>query len=327
MRMAVIGSGYIAAYHAQGIRDHEGASLVALANWREESLARLAARFSVPKTTTHWRDLADDPDIDGVVIATPNALHAEQVVTFLRAGKHVLVEKPMATSTAEAEHMIMAARSAHRSLMVAHCFRFHPDVQAMRARIESGALGEIVRTVSYGSHAGWGPSGWFTDRRLAGGGALIDMGVHAIDTTRYILGDPEPTSVHAVVGTRYGSYDVDDDGLILLTWSNGTSSMVEFGWWQPYVGGLCADNEVFGTKGYDRIWHYTEPPPGVDPEPQSMYSAQIAEFVDSVAEGRPPRPSGEDGLVVMRIVDEAYRSSNETPGAGDISARRSGSDG
>jgi predicted dehydrogenase len=308
MKLAMIGTGDIAGYHAQGIRDHEHASLVALANWREDSLGRLAARFAVPSTTTRWQDIAEDPDIDGVVVATPNALHAEQAVACLRAGKHVLVEKPMATSTSEAEEMVAAARSSDRWLMVAHCFRFHPDVQRMRARIAGGEFGTVVRTRSYGVHAGSGPSGWFTDRRLAGGGALIDMGVHAIDTTRYLLGGPLPTRVCAVVGTRYGSYDVDDDGVILITWSNGASSVVDFGWWQPHLGGLLGDNEIYGTKGYARIWPFTETPTGYDHWPQSMYSAQIAEFVNSIEAGRRPSPGGEDGLIVMQIVEAAYRS-------------------
>ena len=119
-----------------------------------------------------------------------------------------------------------------------------------------------------------------------------------------------PIDVCAAIGTRYaeGRYTVDDDGILLIRWSNGTNSVVESGWWQPHLGGLEADTEVYGTKGYARIW--PPDPPSADYEhcTQPMYSAQVAEFLDAISEGRPPRPSGEDGRVVLQVVEDAYRS-------------------
>jgi predicted dehydrogenase len=309
MRVALFGTGWITRFHARAVLDHPGSELVAAANWREESLARLAETFDIPRTTTRWEDLAEDPDVDAVVIATPNALHAPQTIACLRTGKHVLVEKPMAATLAEAEAMLEAARASEGRLMVAHCWRFHDDVRAMRDRVAAGAFGRVVKTRGYGVHVQWGPSGWFTDPALAGGGALLDMGVHAIDTARFLLGDPLPRRVCAVVGRRYGDYAVDDDGILLITWDQGTNSIVESGWWQPHLAGLEADTEVYGTGGYGRIWPFTEGPPGYEHCAQPMYSAQMAAFLDAVGDGRQPRPSGEDGLVVMRVVDEAYRSS------------------
>jgi predicted dehydrogenase len=136
------------------------------------------------------------------------------------------------------------------------------------------------------------------------------MGVHAIDTARFLLGDPEPRRVLATIGTRYGDYPVDDDAILLISWFNGTNSIVESGWWQPHLAGLEADTEIYGTKGYDRIFN-TEPQEGDEHAPQSMYSAQMAEFIDAVAERRKPKPSGEDGRFVVRIVQEAYSSAGE----------------
>jgi predicted dehydrogenase len=309
-RVALFGSGWIQDFHARGVLAHPKGELVAVANWRPESAEALAERHGIPRVTMEWESLVSDPEVDAIVIGTPNALHAPQAVAALRAGKHVLVEKPMSTTVAEADAMIAAAEEAGRVLMVAHCWRFRDEVVSMRDRIAAGDLGEVVKTRGYGMHAGWGPSGWFTDGSLSGGGALVDMGVHAIDTARFLLGDPMPDRVCAVIGTRYarGRYELDDDGILLITWSNGTNSIVESGWWQPHLEGLEADTEVFGTAGYDRIWPPEEPTEDYEHCTQPMYTTQMREFLDAIDEGRPASPSGHDGRVVMRIVEEAYRS-------------------
>jgi predicted dehydrogenase len=314
LRVALLGAGWIMDFHARAVIEHPRAELVAAASWREPSLAKLAERYGIPRTTTDWRALAGDPDIDAAVIGTPNALHAEQAIAFLEAGRHVLVEKPMARTVAEADAMVAAARGSGARLMVAHCWRFHADVRALRARVAAGELGEVVKTRGYGVHARWGPSGWFTDPELAGGGALLDMGVHAVDTARYLLGDPEPVRVCAAIGTRYGGYPVDDDAILLITWSNGSNSIVEAGWWQPHAGGLEADTELYGTGGYARVWDLTEPPEGYEHLTQPMFSAQLAELVDAVAAGRQPRPSGEDGRVVVQVVEQAYAAAGGLAG-------------
>jgi predicted dehydrogenase len=312
MRVALFGSGWIQGFHARGVLAH-GDELVAVANHREESARALAESFGIPRVTTDWEALAADPEVEAAVVSTPNALHAPQTIALLRNGKHVLVEKPMATTVAEADAMIEASGASGAWLMVAHCWRFRDEVIALRDRIAAGELGEIVKTRGYGVHAGWGPAGWFTDAGLAGGGALVDMGVHAIDTARFLLGDPEPRRVCAAVGTRYaeGRYTVDDDGILLIGWSNGTNSVVESGWWQPHLGGLEADTEVYGTKGYARIWPPEEPAEDYEHCTQPMYSAQVAEFLGAIEAGRQPRPGGEDGRVVMRVVEDAYASAEE----------------
>jgi predicted dehydrogenase len=312
-RVALFGCGWIQEFHARGILEH-GGEIVAVANHREETARAFAERFDIPRVTTDWEALAADPDVEAAVVATPNALHAPQTVALLSHGKHVLVEKPMALSVAECDAMIEASRASGAALMVAHCWRFRDEVIALRERIAAGELGEIVKTRGYGVHAGWGPSGWFTDPALAGGGALVDMGVHAIDTARFLLGDPEPGRVCAVVGTRYaeGRYVVDDDAILLIAWSNGTNSVVESGWWQPHLGGLEADTEVYGTRAYARIWPAEPPSAEYEHCTQPMYSAQVAEFLGAIEHGRPPRPSGDDGKIVMQVVEAAYASAERS---------------
>ncbi len=250
------------------------------------------------------------PDVDAVVIGTPNALHHPQAMAALEHGKHVLLDKPMALDTAQAQEIADAAESAGRTLLVGHMWRYRDEVIATRDRIAAGSVGRPVRTRSYGIHAGWGPSGWFTDPALAGGGALIDMGIHAIDTTRFVLGDPEPLRVSASIGTAYGEYAVDDDGVVLIEWSNGVRSVVECGWWQPRLDGVEADTEIHGTAGYERIWPQFTPasPPPADYVHCSlpMYTAQMADFAHCCATGDTPVASARVGLTAMRIIDAAY---------------------
>ena len=209
--------------------------------------------------------------------------------------------------------------------MVAHCWRFDPEVQWLRAQVAEGRLGQIVHTSGYGVHVAWGPSGWFTRKAEAGGGALADMGIHAIDTTRFVLGDPQPRSVFAHISTRYIDADVDDTGLIWITWENGTLSYIESGWWQPHANGPEAAVELYGTAG---LWTRLPGLPGCtqwgthavgagglglpavrkEHAPQSLYNDQMAYFLRCVENGDQPNPGGEEGLVNMRIVDAAYQS-------------------
>ena len=305
MEVAFLGSGWIQDFHARGVAAL-GGTLAAVANHRLETAEAFAARHGIERVTTDWRSVVTDPSIDAVIVSTPNALHAEQAVAALEAGRHVLVEKPMAVTVAECDAMIAAAERGGASLMVAHCWRFHDDVIELRDRVAAGDLGEIVKTRGYGVHANWGPEGWFVDPELAGGGALLDMGVHAIDTARFLLGDPEPERVCAVVGTRYGTYDVDDDAILLISWEQGTNSVVEAGWWHPHKEGLEAETEVYGTGGFARIFPRTEPSEEYEHCTQPMYTNQMREFLTAIEEGRPPRPSGEDGRVVVRIAQDAY---------------------
>jgi predicted dehydrogenase len=264
-----------------------------------------------------WSEAVRSPDVDAVVIGTPNHLHHAQALAAFECGKHVLVDKPMALDLAQAQEMADAALAAQRTLLVGHMWRYRDEVVACRDRIATGAVGRPVRTRGYGVHAGWGPSGWFTDADRAGGGALIDMGIHAIDTARFVLGDPQPVRVRASLGTAYGEYDVDDDGIVLIDWSNGVRSVVECGWWQPRLDGVEADTEVYGTAGYERIWPQFTPatPPSVDYVHCSlpMYQAQMADFARCCDTGDVPLASAEVGLTAMRIVDAAVRDAAIRP--------------
>jgi len=197
----------------------------------------------------------------------------------------------------------------------------------VREQVAAGRIGVVIRTKGCGAHVNWGPGGWFTHKREAGGGAVPDMGIHAIDTVRFLMGDPQPVSVFARIGTYYREIDVDDTGVIAITWDNGAISIVEAGWWQPYADGPNASTQLYGRKGTaflfpTKVLRLPEIPGGkveqVDSGfpavrenhyPQAMYDAQMAYYVDCIRAGRTPVPGGAEGWTNMRIVDAAYESS------------------
>ena len=197
LRMAFTGAGHISRVHARAAQSIEGIELAAIVNHRPESMAEYAAQFGISRQYATVADLLADGDVDILSVNTPNYLHAPQTLAALEAGVHVMVEKPMAMNTTEAEAMQRASEQSSAKLMVAHCWRFDEEVNWLKRQIDSGRLGKILRTRGYGVHVNWGPGGWFVEAQLAGGGALADMGVHAIDAARYLLGDPQPLSVYA----------------------------------------------------------------------------------------------------------------------------------
>jgi predicted dehydrogenase len=232
----------------------------------------------------------------------------------------------MATSAAEAEQMAEASQKSGAPLMVAHCWRFDKEILWLRQQVQAGRLGKIIRTKGYGVHVHWGPEGWFTQKKLAGGGALADMGIHAIDTARFLTGDPQPVSVYARLGTYYKEYDVDDTGVILIVWDNGVTSYIESGWWQPHMDGPEASTQLYGLSGFGQVFPtrlelpnakemkidtISDPSfifPRPDHSPQSMYDSQMACFASAIQSGETPVPGSREGLVNMKIVDAAYQS-------------------
>ena len=232
----------------------------------------------------------------------------------------------MALDAAEAEAMQRASEQSGAKLLVAHCWRFDEEVNWLKQQIDSGRLGTVLRTRGYGVHVNWGPGGWFVEGQYAGGGALADMGVHAIDAARYLLGDPEPLSVYARIATEYTDYDVDDSGTIWINWDNGASSLIESGWWWPHADGPEASTQLYGTQAFGQLFPTRlEIPdrdertvetidPGYPPVreehcPQEMYDRQMAHFIDCIRQDRNPSPGADEGLVNMRIIDAAMESS------------------
>jgi predicted dehydrogenase len=328
LKIAFTGTGYISKIHAQAaqsLQASHGVELVAVVNHQAPSRATFAQTYNIPRQYITVEELLSDGDVDALIVSTPNYLHAHESILALQRGVAVMVEKPMAMNSPEALRMQATAQHHNTALMVAHCWRFDPEVLWLKRHIDAGMFGKMIRTKGYGVHTNWGPGGWFQQAKFAGGGALADMGIHAIDTVRFLLGDPQPVSVWAKISTEYGTYDVDDTGVILVNWANGVTSYIESGWWQPYSDGAEASTHMYGTQGYGRIF-----PTGavhISPEknattlesgfapvrnphcPQSLYDEQLRYFVECVQNGVAPNPGSAEGLVNMQIVDAAYRSS------------------
>lgn len=322
MRIAFAGTGYISKIHASAAQNC-GAELVAVVNHRPESMAEFGKEFGIARQYESVEAMLKDGGLDALVVSTPNYLHAPQTIVALNAGVHVMVEKPMSMNAHEAEQMCEAAEKSGALLMVAHCWRFHPEVQWLKE--QSTKLGKIIRTKAYSVHVHWGPSGWFTQKRFAGGGAMADMGVHALDTTRFLLGDPQPVSVYAKMGTHYGNYDVDDTGVIIVEWDNGTTSYIETGWWQPHADSPEAAVQLYGLKGFGEVFPTRLELPNEEEhtidviesgfgtheshQPQSLYDDQLRYFVQCVEKNQKPVPGGLEGWTNMKVVDTAYESS------------------
>ena len=326
LKIAFSGTGHISRVHARAAQSIDGVEQVAVVNHKPKSMADYAAQFGIARQYATLEDLLRAGDVDILVVSTPNYLHAPQATAALEAGVHVMVEKPMALEAAEADQMLRASELSGAKLMVAHCWRFDEEVNWIKAQIDDGRLGTILRTKGYGVHVNWGPDGWFVEARYAGGGALADMGIHAIDVARYFLGDPQPLSVYAKISTDYTDYDVDDSGTIWINWEGGATSIIESGWWWPHADGPEACTQLYGTEAFAQLFPtrleipdraaetVTTVDPGYPPLreehcPQIMYDRQMEHFIDCIREDRKPNPGGAEGLVNMRIIDAALESS------------------
>ena len=329
LRLGILGTGIIVrGSHLPVLQSHPNAEVVAVGNMHPESLASLAADFNIAKTYTDFSDMAADPDIDVVINALPNYLHAPVSIQMLEAGKHVLCEKPMAMSVEEAQQMIVASDNSNRKLMIGHMWRFDREIIWLRNLVNSGELGKIFRVKSHEVLVydvyGQDPStkSWFVNPELSGGGVMTDMAVHSIDTLRFVLGDVMPTRVSARVGTYFEDIPVEDTATMMLEFDGDVTALIEAGWYNLYADEPQGYTQVFGTRGYasavpaearlpvQGTWSVIRPsfPVRTVQEDLGAFRAQIDHFLDCILHDEQPKPGGADGLLVMRVLESAYRS-------------------
>jgi len=333
VRVGIIGMG-MGRNHGVYYRQAPEADLVAICDANEARLAEKAAELHPRKTYTRYEDLLADPEIDAVSVVLPNYLHHEVTLKALEAGKHVLCEKPLAMNAAEAEEMVRAARRLGRTLMVHFNVRFNPTSQAVKRAIDEGALGQIYygRSVWHRKRGIPALGGWFTRKEMAGGGALIDIGVHRLDLAMWLMGFPRPVSVsgatYGYLGRELGehqgkTFDVDDLAAAFIRFENGATLTLETSWasnsekredqWLHLfgvAGGAVLRNLHEGYEFEARILRGTDHDvfAEVPATPEPLESAQ-QHFCRSILNGTEPMAPGEQGLTVMRVLDAIYESS------------------
>ena len=204
--VAVIGAGAIAPSHIQGYQKHPAATVVALADVSPERGRETADKFKIPEVVPDYKTLLARDDIHIVSIALPNYLHVPVALEAVQAGKHVLVEKPIATSAADSARLVEEADQRGLLLMVGQNARLKPEVQTAKQLVERGVLGEVYHAkTALVRRAGIPRIGsWFTQSKLSGGGCVYDIGVHALDRALFLMGEFEAASVSGQTYAKFG---------------------------------------------------------------------------------------------------------------------------
>lgn len=325
LRIGLLGTGRVGQIHAEALAALPEASLVAVADPDLVARDAFADRHGVVARFRELDEMLAAVDLDAVYICTPPGHHAEQACAALAAGRHVFVEKPLATRLQDLEPILEAARRGQRWAQVGHVTRFDRELIHLRRMVQDGRLGRVfrVRVLSVSSFL---PTGWHGDRSIAGGGILSDSGTHALDALRFVLGDPPCSDVvEARMGAAFAGHDVEDY-LIGLLDLGGSLVTLECSYGTPReAGGSSATIELFGTAGYarnrpfaaalrdgDAVRETREVPEDVGgalpTDGAALFQAQARHFVDCCQAGRTGIDGLEIGAEVVRIVDALYRS-------------------
>ncbi|HUL28437.1 MAG TPA: Gfo/Idh/MocA family oxidoreductase [Streptosporangiaceae bacterium] len=317
MRWGIIGLGRIADTEiAPAITTSPHGELRAVVSREQGRADAFAGRHGAARALTSFRELLADPGVDAVYIATPNALHAEQVVAAARAGKHVMCDKPLALTVADARRAVSACEEANVRLGITFQTRFHDNFGRFREVVQGGSLGEI-RVVQVEMSPGRTLlKGWRTDPALAGLGALNNLGVHAFDLVSWLLG-ADVTEVTAMAGHE-GGLEPETLALVLLRYGTGALAYVNV---NQSVAFPQADITVYGTRG--RVVGRSvsrmnmegslsvlteEGETTIETASYHAYRGAVMAFEEAVAAGREPSPSGLDGLRSVELTSAIAES-------------------
>lgn len=333
LKIGIVGLG-IGKTHIRGYRTHPLADVVAIADIDAARLQSVGDEFDIPNRYPSLAAMLNDCQLDAVSIATPNKFHHPLTIEALQAGCHVLCEKPMAMSAAEAREMIAAAKLAGKRLMINFNYRFNPQSMALKAQVEAGALGDIyfARTLWHRRDGLPGFGGWFGKKALSGGGPLIDLGVHRLDLALWLMGYPQPVWVMGSTYNAIGSakakeagvdFDVEDMAVALIKFENGATLEIEASWAAHIKEQEAMETRLLGTRGgmiqynlnegyaWDAEIHTRQNGAHFDLKlhpPLNAVPPSMAHFVDTILNNATPIVRAEEGLLVMELLDAIYRS-------------------
>lgn len=331
--IGIIGCGKIAQVrHIPEYAAHPQARLWGYYDLNQDRARELAEQYG-GKVYPSWRDLLADPDIHAVSVCAANNAHAEITIAALEAGKHVLCEKPMATTLAECEAMVAAAQKSGKYLMIGHNQRLAKAHARARKLVEEGAIGDIVTfrtTFGHGGPETWsvdpGKATWFFDKKKAAMGAMADLGIHKTDLIQFLTGQRvvETTAVVTTLdkkGPDGRLIGVDDNAVCIYRMSGGAVGTMTASW--TYYGAEDNSTILYGTRGIMRV--YDDPAYSIkittaagenilydidqiQTNDNQTKSGVIDLFMDSLVNGTPPEISGEEALSAMRAVFASIRS-------------------
>jgi predicted dehydrogenase len=340
VKIGVIGTGSIARFHLEAYARHPDAEIVAVADRNLERARATAETFGARRAYADPAELLADPEVEAVSVCTWNDSHTPWAIAAIRAGKHVLVEKPMSRTPEEAAELQRVVEASDRILQVGFVRRHSPNAQVLKTFIDNGDLGEIYYARASLIRRAGNPGGWFADKSISGGGPLIDIGVHVVDLCWYLMGSPTAVTVSANSYTRLGNrsnittlprytvadYDpttntVEDMVNALVRFDNGASMLLEASYSLHAVRDSI-DVSVFGDKGgaqlepeleiaTERYGSIVNEVPQIASRTFEMdpgFRNEIANFVDAIRGRAPSVAPVAHGAEITRILAAIYAS-------------------
>ena len=333
LRVGVIGLGMGRA-HIQGWQEHPQVEVVALADPDAARLALVGDEFAVAGRYASAEAMLAAEPLDVVSVCTPNKFHKQLTLAALAAGCHVLCEKPMAMDADEGREMLEAAKDAGKRLMINFSYRFSAASRGLKAQVDAGLFGDFYfgRSVWHRRRGMPGFGGWFGTKALAGGGPLIDLGVHRLDLALWLMGYPKPTWV---MGSSYNAiasplaekagktFDVEDLAAGFIRFENGATLVLEASWAANIQEEELMETRLLGTKagllqknldgGYTFDAHVFTEVNGAPVDmhlcpPTKLAPSAMFDYAEAILGNQPHPANGEQGLVVMQILDALYAS-------------------